>query len=79
MDIFLFKKMNLNAKATVAPAFSDWGRVHTNVDVSWYWKICCNLSWNLTFYGNWDTRPPTNFVGSDYGYSSGLKWTFGYK
>ncbi len=38
-----------------------------------------NLNWNLSFYGNWDTRPPANFSGADYGYSVGLKWTFGFR
>jgi hypothetical protein len=42
-------------------------------------KLFSNFWWNLSFYGNWDTRPPANFSGSDYGYSSGIKWTFGYR
>jgi hypothetical protein len=35
------------------------------------------LSWNISFYGNWDNRPPGNLPGSNYGTSSGLAWTFG--
>jgi hypothetical protein len=40
-------------------------------------KLFSNLKWNVSFYGNWDNRPPPNFSGSDYGSSSGLSWTFG--
>ena len=36
-------------------------------------------NWGTFFYGNWDTHPPANFAASDYGYSSGLKWTFGFR
>ena len=78
-SVFLFKKTNLSARTTVAPAFSDWGRVHADTNVSYYLKLFSDLSWNLSFYGNWDTRPPGTFAGSDYGYSSGIKWTYGYK
>jgi len=35
------------------------------------------LTWNVSFYGSWDNRPPPTFSGSDYGTSSGLGWTFG--
>ena len=45
---------------------------------TYYIKITGNLSW-VSFYGNWDNQPPPGFVGSDYGTSSGLSWTFGIK
>jgi hypothetical protein len=79
LSIFLFKKTNLSARTIVAPAFSDPGRVFVNTNVSYYLKLFSNLSWNLSFYGNWDTKPPGTLSGSDYGYSSGIAWTFGYK
>ena len=79
LNVFLFKKTNLSATTTVVPAFSDPGRVFTNANISYYLKLFSNLSWNLSFYGNWDTNPPGTLAGSDYGYSSGIKWTYGYK
>ena len=42
-----------------------------------YIKFTGNLSWHVSFYGNWDNRPPGNLPGSDYGTSSGLSWAFG--
>lgn len=77
--VFIFKKTNLGFKANLLPSVTDRGRIHFNNDVSYYLKLFRNFSWNLSFYGNWDTRPPEGFSGSDYGYSSGVKWTFGYR
>ena len=77
VKIFIFKKTNLNVRAYLVPSFSENGRVRFNTNASYYLKLFKNLSWNLSFYGNWDTRPPANFSGSDYGYSVGMKWTFG--
>ncbi len=79
LSVSFFKKTNLNARTTLAPAFSDPGRVHVNTNVSYYVKILGDLSWDFSFYGNWDTNPPGNFAGADFGYSSGMRWTFGYK
>lgn len=79
LNLFVFNKTNLSVVAGLYPAVSGPSRVRFNTNVSYYIKIFGNLSWNLSFYGNWDTRPPPNFSGSDYGYSSGLKWTFGFK
>jgi hypothetical protein len=77
--LFVFKKTTLAIRAYVVPSFSENGRVRYNTNASYYLKLFRNLSWNLSFYGNWDTRPPANLSGSDYGYSVGLKWTFGYR
>ena len=77
--LFKFSKTNLDIIASLLPALSDAGRVRFNTDASYYVKIVSNLKWNLTFYGNWDNRPPPGFSGSDYGTSAGLTWTFGLK
>jgi hypothetical protein len=77
IKLFTFKKTNLGATTILLPAFSDPGRVRFNTNATYYLKLFSNLSWNLSFYGNWDNRPPAGFSGSDYGTSSGLSWTFG--
>jgi Protein of unknown function, DUF481 len=77
--LFKFSKTNLDVTAVLLPALSDPGRVRFNTNASYYIKIVSDLKWNITFYGNWDNRPPTGFSGSDYGTSSGLTWTFGLK
>jgi hypothetical protein len=77
--IFVFKKTNLALRGSVVPSFSDDNRVRFGANASYYLKLFKNLNWNLSFYGNWDTSPPPHFSGSDYGYTLGLSWKFGYR
>jgi uncharacterized protein DUF481 len=77
MNLFRFDKTNLDLTAIVLPALSDPGRVHTNLNVVYYIKIWGNFTWNFSFYGNWDNRPPAGFSGSDYGTSGGIGYKFG--
>jgi putative salt-induced outer membrane protein YdiY len=78
-QFFKFSKTSLNVTGSVLPALSDPGRIRFDTNASYYIKIVSNLKWNITFYGNWDNRPPPGLSGSDYGTSSGLSWTFGLK
>jgi len=74
---FKFKKTNLDVSASFFPAISNPGRVHFNTNAVYYIKVANDLSWNFSFYGSWDSRPPPTLPKSDYGTSSGLSWTFG--
>ena len=78
-SFFRFSKTHFDGTAMVLPALSDPGRVRFNTGLTYYVKIFGNLDWNVSFYGNWDSRPPPGFNGSDYGSSSGLSWSFGLK
>lgn len=77
VKLYKFDRTNLTVAANLLPALSDPGRVHFNLNTSYYIKIWSNFNFNISFYGNWDTRPPHTFSGSDYGTSTGLNWTFG--
>jgi hypothetical protein len=77
VKLFRFNKTNLSLTATAFPAVSEPGRIYFNTNATYYIKITSDLSWNISFYGNWDNQPPANFSGSDYGTSSGLSYTFG--
>jgi putative salt-induced outer membrane protein YdiY len=77
VKVFKFKKTNLDVSASVLPAITEAGRVHFNTNAVYYIKIIQDLSWNFSFYGSWDSRPPPTLPKSDYGTSSGLSWTFG--
>ena len=74
---FKFKKTNLDITASVLPTISQPGRVHFNTNAIYNIRFTPDLSWNFSFYGSWDTRPPATFSKSDYGTSSGLSWSFG--
>lgn len=79
MQFFRFNKTNGTLSAMLLPAINDPGRVKFNMNATYYIKLIGNLSWNASFYGNWDSRPPGGLSSSDYGSSSGLSWTFGNK
>jgi len=77
LKVFRFKKTDLDISAVVLPGISEPGRVRATTNASYYIKLFSDLSWNFSFYGNWDNQPPPTLSGSDYGTSSGLSWTFG--
>ena len=79
VNAFRFNKTSLTISATLFPALSEPGRFRFNGNATYYVKLFRNLSWNVSAYDNWDSRPPQGFAGSDYGTSSGLSWTFGLK
>ena len=79
IKFFKFNKTSLDVNATLFPALSEPGRFRFNTNATYYIKLISNLSWNVSFYGNWDNKPPSGFSGSDYGSSAGLSWTFGLK
>jgi Protein of unknown function, DUF481 len=79
LQFFRFNKTNGDVTAALLPVISEPGRVKFNMNATYYIKLTGNLSWNVSVYDNWDSRPPDNLSGSDYGSSSGLSWTFGNK
>lgn len=79
LQFFHFNKTNGQLTASLLPTIAEPSRVKFNLNATYYIKLTGNLSWNASFYGNWDSRPPNGLPGSDYGSSSGLSWTFGTK
>jgi hypothetical protein len=78
-NFFKFKKTNFRITAAFLPSFSEPGRYYFKTNQSFYVKFLGDLTWNISFYGSWDNRPPAGLNGSDYGMSTGLGWTFGSK
>jgi len=79
VQFFRFNKTNANVTAVLLPVIAQPARVKLNMNATYYIKLIHNLSWNVSFYGNWDSQPPSGLSGSDYGSNSGLSWTFGNK
>jgi len=77
LEFFRFDKTNGSVDAMLMPGISDPSRVKFNLNATYFIKFTGNLSWNITVYDNWDSKPPGGLSGSDYGSSSGLSWTFG--
>jgi hypothetical protein len=74
IDLFQFKKTELSLAPTLFPSLSDQGRVRFNMNASYKIQIVSGFWWNITFYGNWDNRPPPGLVGDDYGTSVGITY-----
>lgn len=77
LNLFQFKRTTLAVRANLLPAVSDPGRLHFDLNSTYYVKLWGELNWNFTFYDNWDNRPPPGFSNSDYGTSAGLSFFFG--
>ena len=79
LQFFRFDKTNGNVHAMLMPGISDPSRVKFDLNATYFIKFTGSLSWNISVYDNWDSKPPGGLSGSDYGSSSGLSWTFGNK
>jgi len=77
LNIYVFKKTRLDLTGSYAPALTDRGRNFIKTNMSYYFKLFGKVDWDLSFYGNWDSRPPVHLQGSDYGSSIGLRYSFG--
>jgi len=77
LQVFSFKKSRLDVTGVLVPALGESGRLFTKFNAAYYLKLFGKIDWNLSLYGNWDTQPPMNLTGSDYGTSTGLSYTFG--
>jgi hypothetical protein len=77
LDLFYFDKTNLDVNAIVLPALSDPGRVHFNLNTSYYVRLWRKFTWNITFYGKLGQSSPPGFATADYGTSTGVNWRFG--
>jgi hypothetical protein len=49
----------------------------SRVNATYYLSVFGKVDWNFSFYGSWDTAPPSHLPSSDYGTSTGLSYTFG--
>jgi hypothetical protein len=77
LNAFSFKSTRFVVAGTLAPSLAEAGRAFAKVNASYYIKVFGKIDWNLSFYGNWDTKPPAHLQGSDYGTSTGVSYTFG--
>jgi hypothetical protein len=77
VKFFVFDETNLDVSASLFPAISDPGRVRFDTRATYFVKLFGDISWNISFYANWDNQPLPGFSSSDYGTTSGISWTFG--
>ena len=55
---------------------SDAGRIRATTKTTFYVKLPNNFYTNLSFWDNYDSRPPSTAKKNELGISSGVGWTF---
>jgi Protein of unknown function, DUF481 len=76
MNFFRFKTTNILADARLYPSLTDPGRVRFDLNTSLKLRLAKDLYWRLGYYLNFDSRPPQDLRGTDYGSTSSLGWAF---
>jgi Protein of unknown function, DUF481 len=75
-DLLRFNRFSLDSQVFIFPGLSDLGRVRATPKLTFDMKLENNFYTNLSFWDNYDSRPPPNSKGNEFGISSGIGWTF---
>ena len=75
-QLLKFDRYTLQSQAFVFPGFSDVGRVRATPKLTFNMKLKNDFYSNLSFWDNYDSHPPPNSKGNEFGISSGIGWTF---
>jgi len=75
-QLLRFSRYNLQSQAFVFPGLSDAGRIRATTKATFNVKLPNNFYTNLSFWDNYDSRPPINAKKNELGISSGLGWSF---
>ncbi len=71
-----FNRYSLVSEAYLFPGLSDLGRIRATPKLTFNMKLENNFYTNLSFWDNYDSKPPPNSKGNEFGISSGVGWTF---
>jgi Protein of unknown function, DUF481 len=78
-DLFIFTspKLFISFLGEVFPSFTIKNRVRTNIDGSIKWEIFNDFTFNIAFWGNWDTQPVAeNALNFDWGTTTSIGYKF---
>jgi hypothetical protein len=75
-QVLRFNRYSLVSQALVFPGFSDLGRLRATPKLTFNMKLQNDFYTNLSFWDNYDSHPPPNSKGNEFGISSGVGWTF---
>ena len=75
-DLFHFDRYSLQSQLLIYPGFSDVGRVRTTTKTTFTVKLTNNFHTDLSFWDNFDSRPPNAAKKNELGVSNSLGWTF---
>ena len=66
----------LSASVNVFPGITESGRLRVNTNISLRNEIIRSVFWDLTFFSNFDNRPPEGFSEDDYGIVTSIGASF---
>jgi putative salt-induced outer membrane protein YdiY len=75
-ELFHFDRYTLQSQFLVFPGLSDFGRVRLTTNDVFTIKLSNNFHLNISFWDNFDSRPPLSAKKNAQGISTGLGWTF---
>ena len=75
-QLLRFDRYTLQSQAFLFPGLSDLGRIRATPKLTFNMKLANNFYSNLSFWDNYDSRPPPNSKGNEFGISSGIGWTY---
>ncbi|HGY56369.1 MAG TPA: DUF481 domain-containing protein [Caldithrix abyssi] len=72
-------KLNINISIQAYPNLTETGRYRIDFDAKIKWELIKDLFWGITFYDNFDSKPPQESSGegqNDYGITLSLGWKY---
>jgi hypothetical protein len=70
-------EIDLSTSLNIYPSFTTWGRYRVDFNTNLKWEIFSDFFWRLTFYDNYDSKPPTeNAAKNDYGITLSFGWKY---
>ena len=75
-QLLKFDRYSLQSQIFAFPGLTDAGRIRATSKATFSLKLSNNFHTNISFWDNFDSRPPLNSKRNELGLSSGLGWTF---
>ena len=75
-DAYRFKFGEVHLQLMIFPGLSDYGRIRTTTNNTLSIKLTNNFHFSLSFWDNYDSRPPVTAKNNELGLSTGIGWSF---
>ena len=76
LNFFRFRTTNFLVNTQVYPSLTDLGRVRLDLNAAVKLRLARRLYWSVSYYLNYDSRPPQNLNGTDFGSAASIGWKF---
>jgi hypothetical protein len=74
---FTTPKRDVSLSLFVYPSLTSWGRVRSDLDSKVRFELVTDFFLELSMYASYDNRPPETASSTiDYGWTTGLSWSF---